>query len=364
MAPKKRNKENTGLPARWRYKHSAYYYRVPPGLEHLWDDKTEFRLGKSLHEAHQAYGARIQEHDNDISTMQDLADHYELTVVPSKAVATQKSNHYSLNRIRTVFRKNIVRNIQPHHIYQYKDYIGRTESKKKANLDLEVLSHMLTKAIEWGVRNDHPMTGKKVVKFSLKSRDRYVEDWELNEFRSVCGDFLNAYLDLKGLTGLDKADLLSIRKPLSSATGLDMEPRRKTRDSKKNPRKRHYPYCDEDGNSTGVKEAIEAILKLRRKTGSVWLFCTRDGQPYIKEDGNTSGFDSIWQRRMRIALEETKLEIRFTEHDLRAKVGSDVITDQEAQQLLDHSSIETTRKIYRRKAVTITPAKGFAKPKK
>ena len=57
-------------------------------------------------------------------------------------------------------------------IYQYRDYIDKTESKKKYNLDHEVLSHMFTKAIEWGLRKDHPMTGKKVTKFTLKSRDR------------------------------------------------------------------------------------------------------------------------------------------------------------------------------------------------
>jgi hypothetical protein len=37
---------------------------------------------------------------------------------------------------------------------------------------------------------------------------------------------------------------------------------------------------------------------LPRPVGSIWLFCTRKGQPYIKWDGQTSGFDSIWQRRI------------------------------------------------------------------
>ena len=44
MAPRKRNSENRPLPERWRFKHGAYYYRVPPGLEASWDGKKEFRF--------------------------------------------------------------------------------------------------------------------------------------------------------------------------------------------------------------------------------------------------------------------------------------------------------------------------------
>ena len=40
MPPKKRNKENTGLPARWRWKDGAYRYRVPSGQEDLWEGKN------------------------------------------------------------------------------------------------------------------------------------------------------------------------------------------------------------------------------------------------------------------------------------------------------------------------------------
>ena len=54
-----RKKEHKGLPSRWRWKHGAYQYRVPSGQEHLWDYKKEFRLGKTLSEAHVVYAGRI-----------------------------------------------------------------------------------------------------------------------------------------------------------------------------------------------------------------------------------------------------------------------------------------------------------------
>ena len=41
MPRKKRNAENKSLPAlaRWKLQHGAYYYRVPPGLEAMWEGK-------------------------------------------------------------------------------------------------------------------------------------------------------------------------------------------------------------------------------------------------------------------------------------------------------------------------------------
>ena len=82
--------------------------------------------------------------------------------------------------------------MNPQVIYQYKAQIGRTRSKKQANLDLEVLSHCFTKAIEWGLTGDHPMTDKRVVKLSLSGRDRYVEDSGLQEWAKVANPFLVA----------------------------------------------------------------------------------------------------------------------------------------------------------------------------
>ena len=67
-------------------------------------------------------------------------------------------------------------------------------------------------------------------------------------------------------------------------------------------------------------------------------------------------FDSIWQRFMRNALIKTKLKERFTEHDLRAKVASD-IESKHARRLLGHSNIEITERIYRRKANKVKPLK-------
>lgn len=59
---------------------------------------------------------------------------------------------------------------------------------------------------------------------------------------------------------------------------------------------------------------------------------------------------------MNKALEETKLEERFTEHDLRAKVASDVDAHH-AMKLLGHSNLEITERVYRRRPNLIKPIK-------
>ena len=331
--PRKRNKENRGLPQRWRFTHNAYYYRVPKGEEALWDGKKQFRLGKTLAQAHKTYSERIAPFE-DVKTMAQLCDRYSAEVVPEKAPATQRSNLYCIQRIRRAFLHNSVIAIQPHHIYKYKDRIGKSESKKKANLDLEVLSHMFTKAIEWGARHDHPITNKKVVKYSLPSRKRYVTDEELIRFASILPLKWQLYISLKVWTGRRKGELLRVRLSDLTKTGIRFVNNKEPYDS----------FIVEWTPET--ERIVSSIVNLKRPIASMYLFATREGQPYIKRDGNTSGFDSIWQRHMRKALDEGVIEERFTEHDLRTKRASEMAL-KDAQALLRHTNPNTTKRHYR-----------------
>lgn len=353
MGRKRTNRDHAGLPPRWAKRSSTYYYRPAPGERHRWDNKHWFRLGKTLGEAHREF-AKHADLATDVATMNKLCDRYVREVLPEKAATTRKQQSYSLERIRKVFGETAVDAIEPQHCYQYRDWCAKQKSKTWANRDLEVLSHLFSKANEWGARAGHPMTGKQVTKFSLKARDRYVSDAELAEFREhFAGPFLDAYLKLKGLTGLRKGDMLSIK--LSDFQGgyLRVKPR-------KTQGHGGPPLLFEMNDNMRV--AVAAIKALPRPVQSVWLFCTREGQPYInleegRDEGTTSGFDSIWQRRM-VKFAKAGNE-RFTEHDLRAKVGSDIVDETEAQNTLHHGSLGTTRKHYRRKGKVITPARGF-----
>ncbi len=366
---KQRNKENSPYPKNWRMRKRGergdyvISYRVPKAVRHLWDDQAEFELGraKTLPQAEKAayreWERRIITSDSPL-TMQELFDRYEAEVIPKKSPATQKSNHYSLQRLRSVIPAKLpINQFRTHHAYKYRDACAQHQSPKKANLDLEVLSHCFTKAFEWGCDIiEHPIKGK-VNKVSILPRDRYVEDWEVNVFTKACNAMLKVYLPLKLATGKDKSMILRIRLQDIKEDGLLFEKRQKIKGNAK-AKKSLMPFKDHEGNSTGLEEILNEIKAWRKKhlkIGSVWLFCTTQGQPYIKEDGNTSGFDSQWQRAMQKALKDTKLQVKFTEHDLCAKTASDVETLEQAANMRGHLNKTTTDKVYRRKPNIVLP---------
>ena len=327
MAPKPRKQENRGLPARWRVKHGAYYYRVPDDLIELWDGKKEYRLGKTLNEAYRVWAEKLELYA-DAKTMAELLDRYALEVIPTKAYKSQESNNHSIRKLKPVFGHMPIGSVKPKHVYQYRDKRGR-EGKRAANMDIEVLSHCFTKAIEWGLTENHPIKGK-VRKFSTPPRRRYIEDWEIEEALTVASPFIRNYIRLKLLIGLRRGDMLSIKLSDLKDDGIHVTPRKTAHSSGKSL---IIVWSDE------LRLAIDEIKKVRKKINSIWLFHTNKGQPYIKEDGTANGFDSIWRRFINKALKETKLQDRFTEHDLRAKVASDAEVNH-AQQLLGHNSSE------------------------
>jgi len=369
MSPPPRNSKNEPYPKLWRIRrrgNGSYIitYRAPKSARHLWDNKSEPTLGKgeTLGQAEKAayieWAKRIQS-DVTPMTMSQLFDKYAAEVVPKKSEATQISNTASIQRLRAVHGDMPVTAYETFMAYQYKEQCAKDISKKTANLDLEVLSHVFTKAFEWGVPIiEHPLK-QKVSKFSLPPRDRYIEDWELNEFLSIANPMLKAYVPVKLATGKDQSMVLGIKLSDITEDGLKFGKRNKIKSSA-NAKASFMPFYDKDGTSTGLKELLDDVMEWRAehlKISSIWLFCTSQGQPYVKEDGKTSGFKSIWQRAMKKALDKTKLEIKFTEHDLCSKTASDVETVEEAARLRGHTNTKTTQQNYRVKPEIVLPFK-------
>ncbi|MBO6594598.1 MAG: hypothetical protein JJ952_02070 [Pseudomonadales bacterium] len=284
-------------------------------------------------------------------TISDLCDRYETEVLPLNAPGTQMNKMRSLRLIRAAFGIWQITAIKPMHVYEY--YSWRKQSAERgARADVEVLRHLYTKAVEWGVIDRHPIKGE--VRISKPApRSRYVSDDELALFKNdYATEKIASYLELKELTGLSKQDILCIKLEDIKKDGLHAY-RRKTNAKLK-------VYCwDENGL---LNQALEHIKKVhsRGHVGSMWLFHTRTGDPYYRINsfgraaGKPSGFDSIWQRCMKKWKADGHTP--FTDHDIRAKVASDVEL-QHAQQLLDHADPAITDRVYRRAArvVEINP---------
>ncbi len=337
-----RNTENKGLPARWRKKGNSFYYRVPPGQKPSWDNKTEFLLGHSLAEAYRTWSQRLDQFSH-VKNIGQLLDRYALEVIPQKAPATQKGNIRQIVKISAVFGHMSILSITPQMAYQY---IDKRNAKTEGKRELALLSHALTKAIEWGYLNTHPLKGQVVLKGSTP-RDRFIEDWEVEAALTQANKMIACYIPIKILTGLRKSDLLNIKMSDLKDDGIHVMPRKTQNTTKK---KLIITW------SALLREAIDQAIKQRPKI-SPYLFCTRQADPYFdQETGSTSGFDSVWQRFMRKVIDNTAVKERFTEHDLRAKAVDDIELEH-AQKLLAHSDPAITQRIYRRKPTKVAPSK-------
>lgn len=347
--PRKRSAENRGLPLRWRLVHGAYYYQVPPGLEAHWDGKKMFRLGATLPDAYKVWGDRIGSMDK-AQNVGQLLDRYAMQVIPNKKKLTQVENLRAIGRLRAVFGELALASIRPQLIYQYVD---KSKSKIQARKEVRTFSHAFTKAVEWGLLDRHPFKGE-VRLAGEPPRDRYVEDWELLECLSMeskrkAGSVLmiQAYLRLKLLTGMRRGDLLRLRIEHLKEDGIHVTPRKTETTTGK---KQIITWSD------ALRQAVEDAKEARTAKVSDWLFCNRKGECYFDDEKETaSGWDSMWQRFMTRVLEETKVTERFTEHDMRAKSGSDAETLDHAQQLLAHADSKITHRVYRRKPAHVKP---------
>src|ERR1700722_18752052 len=152
--PRKRSKDNQGLPARWRRYHGAFFYQVPPGLEGQWEGRKQFRLGTTLGEAATEWAKRMKTAERPAVYVRELLERYALEVIPTKAVATQLGDNASLVNLRKVFGDMPLVEIEPQDIYKYNDTrVDRTGKKSPATArqEIGVLKHAYTKAVEWGL---------------------------------------------------------------------------------------------------------------------------------------------------------------------------------------------------------------------
>lgn len=314
------------LPKRVYRRAGSYYFVDYLGKWH--------NLGKRYGEAMRAYADLV---DDDVKprSMNDVIDRYMREIAPGKAEVTYADNLAQAKLLRAAFGELLPRSVTAQSVYQYLDVRGK-KSKVRANRDIALLSAMFTKAIRWGVVSSNPCRG--VERHPEKPRDRYVSDAEYLAFRAMAGETVAAYMDFKLLTGLRQRDILTMRLDQLQVDGIHVK-------TSKTGKRIVIRWSD------ALREAVSAVKGLRRRVGSVYLFATRDGQPYTR-----GGWNSIWQRKMKKAIEGGVIAERFTDHDLRAKTASD--TDlTHAAELLTHGDTQITNRTYRRKAAQVQPLK-------
>lgn len=339
MPPTRKLKENKALPKRWRLQHGAYYYQVPPKQREKFGGKYSLRLGATLAEAYRTWATYCEA--GETKTFGDLLDRYLIEEVPLKSPASQRSNHNSAKFLRAAFGKSDPASIKPVHVYQYRDARSKA-GKTTCNRDLEMMSHIFTKAIQWGVVETHPIKGK-VLKNPSKARTRLITDAEFDLFyNDYATPMIQSYILLKLIMPLRKSDILRLKIADLQDDGIHAF-------NTKSNRPIIFEWSDE------LHAAIKKVRDNKRVVG-FYLFCTKSGQPYIDESGLPSGFNSIWQRCMQKFKKAG--HAGFWEHDIRALAASESETLEIAQKLLNHASASVTRKHYRRNVEVITPHKS------
>lgn len=340
---RKRNPDKAPLPQRWDFRSGAFYYRTRPEERALFDGKTWFRLGTTYPEALRAFADRREIGMSD--KLLSVIDRYTLEVLPLLRPNTRGGYQAALGRLRATMGHNLVRVITPQIVYRYMDAIARRHTMNIANMDLKVLHALLDNAVRWGVISTNHLKGNVhyygARQGLKKARDRYVEDWELAEWSKVATPVQRAFAALVMLTGARKSDILRLRRSDAQDDVLTIQ-------VSKTGQEQRFEITQ------ALQDAIDLALSTQRVPG-FFLLTNADGGCYVGADDRSASFDRAWRQSMTRAIELTQLEHSFTRHDLRAKVGSDADQLARAQELLGHSSPDTTRKHYRRKRRSIRP---------
>jgi integrase len=323
-------KYNRDLPERVYIQHGTYYY-VP------WRG-SKIRLGRDFVSAMTRWAevtgkSRAPALDASLGT---IIDAYIREVLPTKAPRTQQDYLVAVRLLRQAFGHMQPADIAPHHIYAYMD---ARAAPVRANREKALLSGIFHLAIRKGIKTENPC--RLVKRNRERPRDRLVEDHEIATWRKHAGPLLNAYVDLKLLTGQRQGDLLRLTRSADKANGLHI-------DISKTNRKVIFHWSPE------LRGTIDGIYALPRRVSCLALFPASRG----KRRGaalTQAGFKSLWQRAMNayVAAGGT----RFTEHDLRGKVATDARAQgRDAQTLLQHrTSAQTDAYIKVRQVEVIKP---------
>lgn len=340
-----------GLPARWRHRYGAYYYRVPQSAEHLWDGKKEFLLGHSLAQAHKTFSDRFEGVTTTRKTVEHLLTTYELEHLPTLSPSSQIDQPYLIKPLRAVFGKMAIEDIKPSDCYAFVD---QHESKSTARHAIGVLSAAYTLAIRKGWMDDHPLKGKLLFRKPTAKKTQLTDDEIISALKlpskRKAGSVLavQAFIRLKLLIGARRIDILRITESQLKDDGIHLTPSKTEGTSGRSVVIEWTPE---------LREAVSIAKQARPVDLSPYLFCNRRGECYVDENGKDYGWKSMWQRFNERLKEELGSKRNWTEALLRSRAACDSESLEHAQALLAHASSNTTKRFYRQKAEKVRPTK-------
>lgn len=317
-------KNRLDLPERVYFESGRYRFKPKDG--------AAVELGTEHGPAMSAWGKLIDLSAKTAKTMGEWGDLYTLEIAPKKAPRTRLDNAKEWKNLRPAFGHLLPSEVTPQLMYKYMAARG---ARTRANREKALLSHMLTYCVFKGAIPVNPLFNamrRDMAGTSERPRDRNVVDKEMSVFRSVSSAMITDYCDVKEATGLRKGDILTLRVPDLTDDGIQVMPRKgRRRDPETGERvgkRRLFRW------TPALRATFERILTRRKlllkraKKVSPYVFVTRGGESYYNELASRSdGFDSIWKRYMTKAVKAAEVAgwtmPRFTEHDIRARAGTE-----------------------------------------
>lgn len=307
------------------------------------------KLGKEWDKAAKTRWAELSTGKAPAGTVAELLDRYMLNLeerlrASTYSPASFEVNQYEVIKLKAVFGRMQWADVTSQHAAQYLRK-RKTKAGKPAPVRANREISLLSSAYSWGMGEDgldvrsNPCFG--VRHNSETPRDRYVQTSELRALRAHMPAWMRVYILLKRLTGMRQADILTLRRDAITGRGIEYT------ESKGRRRAGAHRLIRW---SWALRATVGAALKLHGEVAKLPLFPAEHGGHFSRY-----GFRTAWARAMRKYV--TAGGERFTEHDIRAKAGSDVGDDAHAQELLGHESVSTTRRVYRRGQVKVDPAR-------
>lgn len=221
-------------------------------------------------------------------------------------------------------------------INQYLNYRETQSTPLQVQKERALIAGVCKMACKSGDMGSYPMHDVPS-RCGISKSTRVVRPEEIAAFYEFCrGTVIADYLRFKVLTGLRKSDILTIHRNQIQYDGIHVTPGKTEKRTGKSIIIQWSP---------ALRQVVNDLL-----SPNMFLFSTRKGGPY-----SYSGFNAIWQRKMRKAHEQGVLKERFKDSDLRSFVA-DSVGLAHAKELLAHATQATTETRYRRKPQKVDPS--------
>lgn len=262
----------------------------------------------------------MEEHAHSVN---EILDKFVSDYVPTLSPRTRKDYAYHVRTLRTWFGHRIANELKARDFRDFMAITGR--GKIQRNRQLAVLSCAFSEAVGRTYMMDRNPC-RDVKRHPSKPRTRYVTDAEFNSFKSLLPNRIQLTMELALLIGQRQGDILTLAWAKVDGGFI-----------------RIFQSKTSKRLAIEITPAIAEVLDRCKKMAppGPTVIRKRDGSPYTSE-----GFRAIWQRYMRRWVAAGNE--RFSFHDIRGKCASDCESIERAYELLGHTSIAMTRRIYDR----------------